>query len=392
MADLDRYRKRARFSTMSGLKNLGFQRRLKKDYNRELFSIGENSSKKEECIIQTSRLNETSDYKKFSANFCSKVKVGDVIYWDRLKSYWLIYLQRNTEKDYFLGEMQLAKYKIYWTDNYGKRHFTRACVRTIGTNGLSNYNGYFDTIDGTTQLLVPMNQETMTLRRYSRIKINDRVWEVVGYNDINLDNVIIFYLNETEGSLELDSEKIPFGYVEFNREIETNLDKTKNIPFNSSIDLKVLIKINGEIVKDSYNVDCDNCSYKNNSIVFDKLGKAKITIVSEDSGIEKIININVIDSQELSQIAYRIVGTNTVQTLLSYSFIFVKNTNGVEEPIRENLKWSIDMESDNDLVSLEQDQYGCRVYVKDRLGEFLLACVDNEGNRAIKRIKIKGLF
>ena len=380
----DRAKKRAQFSSVSGLKDLAFDRRLKRDYNRETITVGD---KKYETIIQTSRLNESSDYKKISTKFSTPISVGDVVYWDRLDSYWLIYLQRNTEKNYFLGEMQLAKYEIFWSDEWGNIYSQLACMRNISLD-IERYNGYFDVGEGSMELLMTNTPQTKSLKRYSKIKINDIVWEVVGVNDFNIDNVIVFYLREVEGNSNYDTSTQPFGKVAFRKKVETCLDDITEINLNSIIDFNLTIKVNGEFIDDNYTVKCTNCVFQNNRIIFTSPGKATIEINTEKTNITKFIQIDVKEEVSFDSQIYSISGPDTVKTLLSYNFTLIRNINGVSETV--NGYWSV--EEGADLIDYEVFDDKLVIHVKEYLGQLKISCETKDGFKVNKTIDIKGLF
>ncbi len=58
------------------------------------------------CLINSNKLNLDYDEKEISIDYNSNIQVGDVIYWNRTNTHWIIYLQKIEEEAYFRGLMR----------------------------------------------------------------------------------------------------------------------------------------------------------------------------------------------------------------------------------------------------------------------------------------------
>ena len=53
------------------------------------------------CLINPDKLKDDYDKKIISADFCLGLKEGDVFYWERTKTHWMVTLQHLEEEAYF---------------------------------------------------------------------------------------------------------------------------------------------------------------------------------------------------------------------------------------------------------------------------------------------------
>lgn len=383
MSDYENFLRRAKNSTVDGLKDATFKRRLKRDYNSEDIEVNDVPLK---AVIQTSRLSESADYKKISLNLNTEVRAGDLIYWNRLDSHWLIFLQRTTEKTYFLGEMQLAKYKIHWRDEYGNEFSQYGCLRRKSSD-IVNYHSYFDAYSEADQLLLPLTKETRILKRYDKIKLSNTTYSIRGIDDINRENLIVFYLERTDSNGTYDTETLPYGKIEINSEIYTNLDNVKEVSLGSTIELVPSLSVNSKDTEETFIVECENCNYENGVLTFNALGAASIKIKANKSRLEKTLELAVLENI-ISTIDYLIEGNEKVRAMLSYTYNIKININGtLSSTIGE---WSIDNPNLAKIISTTQDS--CAVKIGKLTGKFNLSCKINEEKTIIKEIEISSLL
>ncbi len=288
-----------------------------------------------DSIIETSTMNVSPDTKKIAVSFASGLEVGNLIYWDRVKSYWLVYYQRITEKNYFSGEMQLAKYQIHWMSPGGKKYMTWGSVRNQ-TSGLHGLSSYFETISGDIELLIPRVEGSEYLVRQTRIKLNGRTYKITGSNDTNHENIIIFYLDEVQSNPELDNE-IPYGNTPMSIELESTLNNIDSITLGTTLDFKITTRKDGLEIDDKYEIICTDCVHNNNAIEFNSLGVAQIKVYSELTDNILDLEIEVI-SEETSN--YYIDGPASVRTMLSYSYT---------AKINGELRWTLVDNNENEL-------------------------------------------
>lgn len=384
--------KRAEHNTVIKLKDRTFNERLLKDYNSETVRDIKKMDESFLAIIQTSRLSDKIDYKKVSLPLSTEIDCGDIIYWDREKTNWLIYLQRTTEKNYFLGEMKEANYLIKWKDSNGAIYsqlasFTRAASTAMkGADSAITSTKYLDYLDGEAQMMMPKNEISAKLKRYDKFIVGRNVWMVSGFDDTTYNNIIMFLLTEEEYNKDQDDKDLPNGQINIVSVIESNLDNIVNVKQNDVIQLDLVTKINGFEKDDIYKIEVENCELVDNLISFDNLGTAKIKIYSDVTQSIKEYEINV-EENAVEIPIYSIIGLDSVKTTLPYKYEIIKNINGLTSPAEGT--WSIS----NDLakiVSIEENTI--EIKAGKLTGTFTLYCEIDSENKVEKLITIKGLY
>lgn len=384
--------KRAEHNTVIKLKDRTFERRLEGEYNSEIVRSLKKMDEPFKAIIQTSRLSDKLDYKKVSLPFSTEIDCGDIIYWDRVNSNWLIYLKRNTEKNYFLGEMKEANYLIKWKDENGTIYsqlasFTRASSTAMkGADSAVAAAKYLDFLDGEAQMMMPKNEISAKLKRYDKFIVGRNVWEVSGFDDTTYNNIIMFLLREEEYNKDQDNKDLPNGQINIISIVESNLDNIINVKQNDVIELNLVTKVNGFKKDDIYKIEVENCELVDNFISFDTLGTAKVKVHSDIMQSTKEYEINV-EEIAVEIPIYTIEGNNSVRTKLPYKYKIIKNINGLTSPAEGT--WSID----NNLAEITSiNENEVEVSVGKDPGTFTLYCQIDENTREEKIITIKGLF
>ena len=133
--DFDLFQKRIRTSSYISLKKLqedkmnSFKTALQKSYNRELVV---NLRTKEEFMSLINKIDTTPaiDKKSFSTLDENDCRLGDILYWERRNSHWLITEMEETEKGIFQAFIEYAKVNLKWIDKEtGKIYQTWACAK-----------------------------------------------------------------------------------------------------------------------------------------------------------------------------------------------------------------------------------------------------------------------
>ena len=380
------YETRVNYNSQSNLKDRAFARRLEKDYNKERIARIEDMSTTYPAIIQTSQLNARYDYKKISLPFSMNIKIGDIIYWERTKSNWMIYLQRTTEKNYFLGEMREANYDIWWKDKFGKEYHQIGCfARTSpGSHGVIGSRGIktdyvLDYLVDNAQLMLPKNDISVKLKLYDKFIIDGNVWEVRGVDSATYTNILLYTLKLAQWNKDEDTENLPHGKENIVSEIDTLLDNFSEVKLNSEIILDCRTKINGSLVEDKYEIKTKNCTLKDNTaIIFDNVGEAIVEIISGNTEKNKIYTISVLE-QPSEVNTFLIQGPNTVKTTLSYKYKVFQNTNGETD---KNITgyWSL---NEKFAKIIESNQNECVIQIKNNISPFDLEY--NVNGKVIKK-------
>ena len=201
-----KYVERVKYNSREALKDRAFYRRLEKDYNSETVYKENDKETPISAIIQTSQLSARYDYKKIALPLSTSVKTGDILYWERDNTNWLIYLQRNTEKNYFLGEMREANCSISWKDKYGNKYSQLGNFSRTSPGGGGIETDYvLDYLEDSAQLLLSENETSKKLQIYDKFIIDNYVWEVRGIDTTTYKNIILYSLKITRWNKDEDT-------------------------------------------------------------------------------------------------------------------------------------------------------------------------------------------
>lgn len=389
MKSLELAKKRAEHGSVENLKDRTFKYRLTKDYNKEQVRRTDDMDVVHDVIIQTSRLSDAIDYKKISAPVSTELKPGDIVYWEREATNWLIYLRRSTEKNYFLGEMREAQYRVKWRDEYGNVYsqlgsFSRqdpSIVKSIGYITTVD----FQYLDGTATIMMQDNKTSRKLKRYNRFILDGVVWEVSGYDTTTYKNIIVFYLRETEKNIDTDDEDLPEGKIERVSTVETNFDDVESVEFDSLVEFKGITKVNGMVITDKYKVAASNAIVTDDFIYFNEKGLVEITVVSETTGAESNYLIEVTDKPVESK-RYEIIGPDVITTSLSYDYKIQENINGSMKDVKGD--WTVISDYP---VKTKVHGSMCSITAR-RMGEILIICELDDGTSIEKEVYVKSLM
>lgn len=398
MSALDRMKARAEHGSVYNLKDRAFTERLRKDYNREDITVLSDLSKTlHPAIIQTSSLSDKIDYKKLSTPHSANVKSGDLIHWKKEDSVWLVYLRRNTEDNYFLGEMKPAQFLIKWKDKNGTVYeqygsFSREQDSQIESiSYIKNVDLQF--IDGKASLMMPNNEISKRLIRYEKFILGGAVWRVVGHDETTYNNIIRFILTEVEFNPSTDDEDLPNGQLTIQTEVYSNLEGLLEIERGSSIPLEIWTKRNGMSLQDTYVIKTLNCSIDNNIVTFNNLTSetATILIVSEETKVEKEYIITLSESTG-ETINYSIFGDATVKTALPYKYKLTQNINGTLTSIAG--RWEVEVGKE---VKLTISSDGLEAIMSTNNVQTITLKVDYLDNEGLpqterKEIAVKSLY
>lgn len=386
MTYYSRYIKRVENNSRSALKDRSFARRLVKDYNSEKVYLINDMNNSIEAIIQTSRLQDKYDYKKISLKFSTEVKVGDIIYWEGDNTNWIIYLQRNTEKNYFLGEMKEANYKINWKDKNGVEYSQLGAFSRNFGNDLLKHDLYFDYLKENAQLLMTKTENANKLKIYDKFIIGNTVWEVTSTDMTTYKNIIIYSLKLAQWNKDEDTADLPHGQINNIFEIETNFDYLDKIKLDTKLKKSFLTKINGSFVSDNYNITVDNCQFENDVFTFNSLGEAKINIKSIKTNKEKEYIVTIEENPEIEEV-YFIAGPDVVKATLSYKYKINRNING--NALLSLGEWSIDTKS---ATIVDSSNDSCMLKIGKYTNTFVLTYTNIAQEKVNKTIVIKNIF
>lgn len=172
------------------------------------------------ALINPNKLKQDYDDKIISIGFENEFQTGDVFEWVDTNTYWLIYLQEQTEIAYFRGYIRKCSYQISWKDgNNIKSTYAavRGPVETKIDTGIK-HDISMDTPNYTLNLLLPANEDTLKqFQRYSKFYLQNIVggkqvcWRVEAVDAISVPGII--EINAIEYYINKDTDDIENGIV-----------------------------------------------------------------------------------------------------------------------------------------------------------------------------------
>lgn len=332
--DFDLFQKRIRTSSYISLKKLqedkinSFKTALQKAYNRELVV---NLRTKEEFMSLINKIDTTPsiDKKSFSTLDEHDCRLGDVLYWERRNSHWLITEMEETEKGIFQAFIEYAKVDLKWIDKEtGKIYQTWACAKgpeeTTIVNGVKN-TIFYDTLNTSLYLKLSASADGIKLlKRYKMIMCFDKKWRVEVQDEITKDGIITLQLLEQV----IDDSKDD---VENNIADRFSTTFSFECPLNEQNEFRVGDKYyltyylfqNDKEVKDFVSqVITENCEYNSQThiLTFPTIGSAKVTIFYPELGKQFDHEINI--KSDSSGAGLWIAGLNKITAFSTNEYVF----------------------------------------------------------------------
>lgn len=157
-------------------------------------------------LVTPNKLKEDYDIKNLSAEYRLQLRTGDILFWGKTGTHWIITLEEMTEDAYFRGIMKKCNYRIKFKDSEGRQRCTWASVRGPVETQLKTINKQDvlrDIPNLTLNIILPANEITKnSFKRYQKFLLNNKCWEIVAFNDINSNNGILelncreYYINK----------------------------------------------------------------------------------------------------------------------------------------------------------------------------------------------------
>lgn len=347
MINFNKYSAKVETQSVDFLKKRNLSNRLKFDYNREDIVFNNNEYR---VVIQSDGYYNTEKYFKISAPKEIGLKTGNVFYWKRQESYFMIVLQRKTEKTYFTGRIQEARYPVSYLDSFNNKVTQYGVIKNIEDTTRSNIIQPTPTIaeiiDGSLTLLLEKTETIKVLKERGKyVKIGNRDWKIVGWDDLTYDNIVCFNLVETL-SFEEDTD-IPYPEIDYEKAIiSSNLDNISTIQLNSSIILNISTIFKNENIEEEYQIDVVNCNYTDNSIIFDTVGLVEIKITGLKTNVIKTYSLEIKD-ETISNLVLKVEGRALIKQSVPYSYIIKLIDNGIEvDAIDFNENYDISFEKE----------------------------------------------
>ena len=267
------------------------QMALQNSYQAEWITLNDNQYR---CLINPDKLKEDYDQKVLSIEHSAGMKEGDVFYWDRTDTHWLVYLQQHSESAYFRAQIRRCNYEIE-VNNHKYWVYLRGPVETALV-WRQKHNIEFNDLNYSLLIYVTKNEETLNFfKRFQILKIDGHRWRVAATDIFSQGSIIEVYLEEFfDNSLEeeqIKKEPIIFG------EEEPYIDGPQFVePYQTEIKYSLVNNLNatGTFLVSSKKVKIVNSD--NNSCIINVIsGKAgEFKIIYREEGKEDLeLNVTI---------------------------------------------------------------------------------------------------
>ena len=159
--------------------------KLKPDYDEKIISIPF-----EDICLNAERVGKTTQGFQTIG-----MKSGDVFQWKETGTYWIAYLQRLEESAYFRANIKKCQFEL---EVEGKKYrvYVRGPQET--TIDWQQKKGIvWNDLNYTLALTITKDENTSAFfHRFTKVKFNNKMWEVQAIDDISVENVIDVYLKE----------------------------------------------------------------------------------------------------------------------------------------------------------------------------------------------------
>ena len=224
---------------------------LENSYQAEwvIFNKGTSHKRKFKALINPDKLKDDYDKKIISIDFEAGAKIGDVFYWERTNTYWMITLQHYEEEAYFRGSIQRCDYQL---DINGHKYwiYLRGPVETT-TQWRQKHKIEMNDLNYSLLMYIVKNEETLEFfSRHQIVNFNGHRWKVTATDKYSSNGYIQVYLdeyfdNEFEETSEIEEEVIIDNGVPY-------IDGHQNV---TALDCSIVYQIknisNGEFVVNS---------------------------------------------------------------------------------------------------------------------------------------------
>ena len=368
-----------------------FKRALNSSYNAETVYNQNNSDFLALISGTNSQKLQDNERKIFSTLLDNECAVGDIVFWERDNSRWMITEQTTTEKAIFQGFINKVNHQLEWKDlNTGTIYKQWVVAETSAEktieDGVKNSITY-DLFSDSLFIMMPKKTKGVELlKRYDEIIIGDKKWIIEVVDNISNTNILKLYVKETALNRDLDTETLANGNVQVLFTFASALDDIEEIEIDKTITLNPVLFKNDEIQDLNYLIKVSNCINTNGVITFNNLGTAVITITypTVNKSYKHIIDV-VETSAEIVSNTF-ILGSSTLKTLNIATYSFINIING--EQVSLDGAWEIDT---NYLTTVTSDSDNLQIKAKNKTGLTTIKYIYNE-QEYTKEVKIIPMF
>ena len=354
------------------------------------------------AILNKNKQKMDYDDKNISVPYDAGFKVGDVFHWVEDDSDWIIYL-REGQDAYFTGICRKATYNLRWKDEYNVYHSVKATMRgPVETKIVSEMKSglSFDKPNYTLYCIIPQNEFTEKIKRYTKVSVGERIWEVTVADAMSEPGVIELQLLESYINKIEDEELIKdVGICEFvpteDIKIITSLDGVEQLELDEPFQLWAKVEKDGledkEISsKASFRVLNERGVISNGILTPFEAGNIEIILEIPRLCFTKTYVIDVKKEILPAKSVYEIVGDDKVKSFGETKYIIKHFLDGLESSKDEGV-WQIEK---NDKLFTIKEQNTNEIILKWSVGMFgkvkLNYLIENE-IVAEKLIKVESL-
>ena len=386
---------------MNGVDNVNIFDFPQNDYLYLLSMAGDdiyinNGTMPKKALINNLPVNRQADIRTITTK--EEIKRGDLINWDN--EYWLIISEIGQKRySYYKGIIQKCNYNIKFNFSGTIKQFP--CIADSKIFDIET-NQYLSIPDGKIVVTLPNNADTDNITLGQRFISMKNAWKVSGI-DRTKNGLIILHcdLDATDSSDDLVNEIANAEDYVYTIEI-TNGDSA-NIQETSTLQLNVVVKLNGNVVTDKAIIfSCDNtliATVDNTGLVTAiSTGECIITASLQDNPQVYDTIVITVTAEEQHNYAVTISGNKSIVKNYTATYTAIFTDNGL--PISEESFFYItadDGVSTTTLATIQsQDPIAntCVVKAGSTLG-YVKLWVKNTAGTIISepfRIQIKNIF
>ena len=344
------------------------------------------------CFIKDHKLHLDYDEKYLFTPLAVETNVGDVFYWPRTNTHWIVYAQYLSEKSYYKSVIKRANWCINWRNSFGKLVYQWAYVKgPVETKSKTNTvkNKIVGTHNWTLSMLLPDNEKTEELKRHGYIMLNGKKWEITVVDDITTKDIVELQLSQVSAD-DIDDKinNIVEGHLTPEYEFDFLVELLR-IPLDYEFDIneQVILTCNGLVWENDFAVEklSGSAIVDGTKIYFPELGESELKIYhKQNPEIEKIIVVKAIRTAH-KPVDNKILGPSSVKSLLEYQY------STQVASIKDTYKWKI-WDEKNIIVSTVEDKEKIDIKFGGKTGNVTLNLYVNDVLADSMNIKVEGLF
>lgn len=393
---LDSYQAKINYKIQDTKKNNFENFILKKHYNKEkVVKVREKNSYilETDAIILEHKVNQDYSEKYLYTPLSAETKVGDIYFWERTNTYWIVYASYLTEKSYNKSIIKRANWCISWKDEneniYNQWVYVRGPVETKLNQYKSN-NNIIDLANGTLTILMPNNERTKFFTKYKTVMLNNKKWKIVADED-DISNPELREVQLEKIAININNDDIINNLVD-GLDIENinfNILFKDTLSLNCTLDINnlVIISNKNKIIPNNFKINLisGKAYIKQSKITFNTLGKCEFKIIHNNNPIiNKIITVNVVE-EDINEIKkYKILGENRPKTFFTYNY----STELIN--LNDIIKWNII--DNNNIVSHFEVQNNLISIKYGHIGNIILQLLVNDEQVDSMNIQVVGTF